>query len=241
MRGLYWLDPYDDGQAFPNPEQALSEPDGLLAAGGSLSPRRLLRAYRHGIFPWYTPGQPILWWSPDPRTVLFPERLKISRSLRKTLRKAPYRLSMDTAFAGVVQRCSEPRRGQPGTWITAEMSRAYGKLHQLGYAHSVEAWQQEELVGGLYGVAIGRVFYGESMFSRRDDASKVALAGLTAQLQRWDFAVIDCQMPTPHLISLGAEEIPRRAFIALLKHFCPLPGYYGQWQFDAWPEPSAPS
>jgi len=233
MSALPWLDPYDDGQPFPNPEHALEEPDGLLAVGGNLSPRRLLRAYRNGIFPWYSLGQPILWWSPNPRTVLFPQSLKISRSLRKTLKKAPFSVTMDSAFARVMQHCSEPRSQQPGTWITPAMSAAYKRLYQLGYAHSVETWHDGQLVGGLYGVAIGRVFYGESMFSRMNDASKVALVALCDQLQRWEFALIDCQMHTTHLISLGAEDIPRQVFLTLLRRFCPLPGPSGTWQFTA--------
>ena len=232
MSSLPWLDPYDDEQPFPNPEYALRDPDGLLALGGSLSPKRLLRAYRSGIFPWYSPGQPILWWSPDPRTVLFPERIKISRSLRKTLKRGLFSITMDTAFATVIRRCGEPRDGNPGTWISPEIRAAYGRLHQLGYAHSVETWYGAELVGGLYGVAIGRVFYGESMFSRMDDASKAALVGLTAHLQHWGFAFIDCQMHTAHLIRMGAEDIPRTLFIELLRHFCPVSGWEGAWHFN---------
>ena len=238
MSDLIWLDPHDEGQPFPDPEYALQEPDGLLAVGGSLSPKRLLSAYRKGIFPWYSAGQPILWWSPDPRTVLFPERIKVSRSLRKTLKKKLFHVTMDRNFSTVVQRCSEPRRGQKGTWITPEMGTAYNKLHQLGYAHSVETWYEDKLVGGLYGVAIGRVFYGESMFSRTSDASKIALVALTTQLQRWDFALIDCQAHTEHLVSLGAEAIPRRYFIELLERLCPLTGKQGKWHFDAWPASS---
>ncbi|MDQ2696060.1 MAG: leucyl/phenylalanyl-tRNA--protein transferase [Pseudomonadota bacterium] len=232
MSGLPWLDPYDDEQPFPTPELALREPDGLLAVGGNLSPRRLLRAYRHGIFPWYSPGQPILWWSPNPRTVLFPDRIKVSRSLRKTLRKCPFRLSMDTAFAAVIQQCAAPRRGESGTWLTPAMIAAYGQLHHLGYAHSVETWHRQELVGGLYGVAVGRVFYGESMFSLMNDASKIALVGLARQLQRWLFGLIDCQMHTAHLLSMGAEDLPRRRFLVLLDHYCPQAGRHGPWHCD---------
>jgi leucyl/phenylalanyl-tRNA--protein transferase len=233
MSALPWLDPYDDSQPFPNPEHALEEPDGLLAVGGNLSPRRLLRAYRNGIFPWYSEGQPILWWSPNPRTVLFPQCLKISRSLRKTLHKGNYSVTLDSAFAKVVHHCSESRPEQPGTWITPALSAAYKRLYQLGYAHSVETWHQGKLVGGLYGVAIGRVFYGESMFSRMSDASKVALVALCDQLQRWEFPLIDCQMHTAHLISLGAEDIPRQVFLTLLRRFCALTGPSGTWQFSA--------
>jgi len=229
---LPWLDPYNDAQPFPNPENALSEPDGLLAVGGNLSPGRLLSAYRHGIFPWYSAGQPILWWSPDPRTVLFPERIKISRSLRKTLRKKIFTLSVDQCFEAVVQHCGEPRDGEDGTWITQDMKVAYCRLHRLGYAHSVETWYRGELMGGLYGVAIGRVFYGESMFSRMSDASKVALVALAVQLKRWQFALIDCQMHTPHLLRMGAVDIPRSTFIKLLKRFCPLPVTSAEWCLD---------
>jgi len=232
MSGLPWLDPYNDAQPFPHPEQALDEPDGLLAVGGSLAPRRLLQAYRRGIFPWYSAGQPILWWSPNPRTVLLPEHIRISRSLGKTIRKGLFSLTMDAAFDTVLIRCSEPRGGEPGTWLTPEMQRAYRRLYQLGYAHSVETWHAGKLVGGLYGVAIGRVFYGESMFTRMNDASKVALVGLARQLQRWDFPLIDCQLRTPHLHSMGAVDIPRRTFLELLDRCCPLPGRTGVWRID---------
>ena len=209
-----WLPPQP---AFPPVESALREPDGpngLLAAGGDLSPERLLAAYRHGIFPWYSPGDPILWWSPDPRMVLFPAELKISRSFAKVLRNRPYEVRLDTCFARVMAECAAPRHGQPGTWISAEMQAAYTRLHELGYAHSVETWIDGELAGGLYGVALGRVFYGESMFSRVRDASKIALAHLCRHVEQRGFAVIDCQMKTEHLASLGAREIPRREFVA---------------------------
>ncbi len=230
---LPWLDPRDDGQPFPHPDRALTEPDGLLAVGGSLTPRRLLRAYRLGIFPWYSPGQPILWWSPDPRLVLLPEALKISRSLRKTLRRGQFVVSADADFAAVIVACAAPRDLESGTWITPEMNQAYNRLHRLGHAHSIEVWRQGELVGGLYGVAVGRVFFGESMFSRTSDASKVALVHLTAQLRRWDFAVIDCQVRTPHLTSLGAADIPRATFLQLLECYCALPSPVGPWRLDA--------
>lgn len=230
MSALPWLDPYNEEQPFPNPEYALTDPDGLLAVGGSLSPRRLLRAYRHGIFPWYSDGQPILWWSPDPRTVLFPDRINISRSLRKTLRKQLFNVTMDQAFEQVIDCCSQPRKGESGTWLTAEMKQAYGRLHYLGHAHSVEIWTDQTLVGGLYGVSIGRVFFGESMFSRVADASKVALVYLCKHLQRWDFALIDCQMHTAHLVRMGAQDIPRALFLELLEEFCPLSDYPpGSW------------
>ena len=230
---LTWLDPHNDNQPFPHPDRALTEPDGLLAAGGNLTPRRLLRAYRMGIFPWYSADQPILWWSPDPRLVLLPECLKVSRSLRKTLRKRVFTITADTAFEQVVAACAGPRQGEPGTWITSEMYRAYCRLHRLGHAHSIETWQQGELVGGLYGVALGQVFYGESMFSWISDASKIALVALTAQLQRWEFAVIDCQVTTAHLLSMGAVDIPRSSFLQLLERYCPQPGQPGPWRLDA--------
>ena len=230
---LTWLDPHNDNQPFPHPDRALTEPDGLLAAGGNLTPRRLLRAYRMGIFPWYSADQPILWWSPDPRLVLLPECLKVSRSLRKTLRKGLFAITADTAFEQVVAACAGPRQGEPGTWITSEMFRAYCRLHRLGHAHSIETWQQGELVGGLYGVSLGRVFYGESMFSWISDASKIALVALAAQLQRWEFAVIDCQVTTTHLLSMGAVDIPRSSFLQLLECYCPQPGQPGPWRLDA--------
>ena len=234
MSRLPWLDPYDDAQPFPHPEQALVEPDGLLAVGGNLSPRRLLRAYRNGIFPWYSPGQPILWWSPDPRTVLFTDRIKISRSLRKTINKGLFTVTLNQAFAQVIQQCGAPRSRQPpGTWITPAIARAYLRLHELGHAHSLETWHAGELVGGLYGVAIGRVFYGESMFSRMSDASKVALVTLCQQLERWRFPFIDCQLHTQHLTSLGAEDIPRALFLELLRRLCYLPGLPGTWRLEA--------
>lgn len=229
---LPWLDPRDDNQPFPPPDRALTEPDGLLAAGGSLSPRRLLRAYRVGIFPWYSPGQPILWWSPNPRLVLFPECVRIARSLRKTLRKGLFTVTADTAFDLVIAACAGPREGSPGTWITPEMHRAYCRLHRLGHAHSIETWREGELAGGLYGVAVGRVFFGESMFSLVSDASKVALVTLALQLRRWEFATIDCQVRTEHLSSLGAVDIPRASFLRLLERYCPLPGRDGAWRLD---------
>ena len=242
---LPWLDPNDDNQPFPPPCRALTEPDGLLAAGGNLSPRRLLRAYRLGIFPWYSPGQPILWWSPDPRLVLFPEAVNISRSLRKTLKKGVFTVTADTAFAAVIGACAAPRSQETGTWITSEMNRAYVRLHRLGHAHSIESWHEGQLVGGLYGVAVGRVFYGESMFSLMSDASKVALEALAAQLRRWQFTLIDCQVHTEHLSRMGAVEIPRATFLQLLERYCILPGQDGLWRLDNdlltdLPTPAAP-
>ena len=202
---------------FPPLATALSEPNGLLAVGGDLAPERLLAAYRRGIFPWYSPGEPILWWSPDPRMVLFPAEFKVSRSLGRTLRRGGYEVRLDTAFARVIAACAQtPRRGQHGTWIVPEMQAAYRRLHELGLAHSVETWVDGELVGGLYGIALGRIFYGESMFSWRSDASKIAVAHLAAYLERLGFGMVDCQMHTTHLASLGAREIPRDDFIARL-------------------------
>ena len=201
-----WLQRNDP---FPPVGKALSRPNGLLCAGADLSPERLLDAYRHGIFPWFSAGEPILWWSPDPRMVLFPEELRISRSLAKTLRRGHYEMRLDTAFPTVIHACSQPRPGQDGTWITPQMQQAYCRLHELGYAHCVETWIGGKLAGGLYGMAIGRAFYGESMFSRVTDASKIALAHLARYLECQGFAVIDCQMKTAHLASLGAREIRR--------------------------------
>ncbi len=200
---------------FPPVATALADPNGLLCAGGDLSPQRLVAAYRRGIFPWYAPGEPILWWSPDPRMVLPPADLKISRSLAKTLKNARYEIRLDSAFERVVAACAAtPRPGQSGTWISAAMQAAYLRLHGLGLAHSVETWHAGHLVGGLYGIALGRAFFGESMFSHRSDASKIALAHLCAYLATREFGIIDCQMETAHLASLGARPIPRDDFIA---------------------------
>ncbi len=235
--GPYWLEPESDPALFPDPSFALEEPDGLLAVGGDLSPARLLNAYRQGIFPWYSEGEPILWWSPDPRAVLFPEQLKISHSLKKTLRKRPFKVTLDTAFSQVIEACSESRTdkdgSQSGTWITAQMKEAYLKLHRIGFAHSVECWEGEELVGGLYGVSMGKVFFGESMFARRNDASKVGFAHLIRQLSEWKFALVDCQVHTDHLASLGAVDIPRDQFLSLLDLHCePFEVHQGQWQLE---------
>ena len=206
---------------FPPLELARSHPNGLLCAGGDLAPERILAAYRRGIFPWFSAGEPILWWSPDPRMVLFPSEFRISRSLKKTLRTGRYEVRLDSAFARVITACAQTARpGQPGTWITSEMQRAYLRLHELGRAHSVETWGKgengDELVGGLYGLAIGHMFYGESMFSLRTDASKIAVAHLARFLGKHGFGMVDCQMRTAHLASLGAREIPRREFIERL-------------------------
>ena len=198
---------------FPPVERALEQPNGLLCAGGDLSIARLLDAYRHGIFPWYSGGEPILWWSPDPRMVLFTDELKVSRSLAKSLRNKGYAVRVDTAFRRVLEGCSGPRRGDGGTWLSEDMRKAYFALHRAGHAHCFETWRDGELVGGLYGVAIGRMFYGESMFARATDASKVALVALVETLRGRGFPLIDCQMRTPLLASLGAREIPRRSFL----------------------------
>lgn len=217
---------------FPPLEAALREPNGLLAVGGDLSLERLLEAYRHGIYPWFSPGEPILWWSPDPRMVLLPDEFKISRSLARRLKRPDYEIRVDSAFAEVMRACAEPRDGQAGTWITPEMQAAYGRLHAAGHAHSVETWQGGRLVAGLYGVALGRAFFGESMFTRITDGSKLALAHLVLQLKRWDFGLIDCQMVTRHLASLGARPIARAEFRAQLDRLTAEPGRPGQWTFD---------
>ncbi|SFP72031.1 leucyl/phenylalanyl-tRNA--protein transferase [Nitrosomonas cryotolerans] len=218
--------------AFPRVEMALSKPNGLLAMGGDLSPHRLLTAYRQGIFPWFNEGEPILWWSPDPRMVLFPSELKISRSLNRTLKKGHYVVRTDSHFSQVIQSCAAPRKGQPGTWIHPEMISAYMTLHEMGLAHSVETWVNEELVGGLYGVALGKVFFGESMFSCVPDASKIAFAHLVMQLERWHFGLIDCQLKTAHLASLGAREIPRAEFSQRLCELTAYPKQPEKWYFD---------
>ena len=217
---LHLLDPDDPEAPFPPVAQAETEPNGLLAVGGDLSPRRLLNAYASGVFPWFSEGQPPLWWSPDPRTVLFPRQVKISRSLHKTLRNRPFRVTLNQAFAEVMAGCAAPRQDDEGTWITDAMFDAYLALHRLGHAHSVEVWEEQRLAGGLYGVAVGRVFFGESMFSRARDASKVALVRFARFLDARGFRLIDCQVYNPHLISLGAEEIERAAFMRLLEAWC---------------------
>jgi leucyl/phenylalanyl-tRNA--protein transferase len=226
---IHWLEPDGD---FPPVERALRRPNGLLAAGGDLSPERLLRAYRLGIFPWFSAGEPILWWSPDPRMALFPDELKIARSLAKTLRKRDFEVRADSAFEQVILACSEPRPHQPGTWITREMQAAYARLHRLGVAHSVETWRGDELIGGLYGVALGRMFYGESMFSRADNASKIALVHLVRQLQRWQFGMIDCQMNTPLLTSFGAREIRRVEFTRRMAELVNYPDVPAPWSLS---------
>jgi leucyl/phenylalanyl-tRNA--protein transferase len=224
------LDPKNPEQDFPQPSKALREPDGLLAIGGCLSINRLLNAYRHGIFPWYNPGEPILWWSPNPRLVLFPNKLIVSRSLSKTLRKNSFSVTFDQAFSAVIAACAESRKEGAGTWITADINQAYNELHRLGIAHSAEAWLNGNLVGGLYGVAMGRVFFGESMFHTRTDASKVAFVRLVEQLKAWDYQLIDCQVHTNHLTNFGAEEINRSYFAQLLDQYCDTPANKSAWR-----------
>lgn len=198
---------------FPPVHSALIEPNGLLAAGQELSPERVIEAYRQGVFPWFNPGEPVLWWSPDPRMILRPAEFKLSRSLRQRIKRGGYEIRVDRCFSRVMQYCAEPRDGQQGSWIGQAMRDVYFRLHQLGYAHSIETWMDGELAGGLYGIAIGRMFYGESMFSRRTDASKLALAHLCQRLDECGYALIDCQMETAHLASLGAYPISRATFI----------------------------
>jgi leucyl/phenylalanyl-tRNA--protein transferase len=215
---ITWLRPSDPPDAFPPVSKALVEPDGLLCAGGDLAPARLLAGYRRGIFPWFSPGQPILWWSPDPRMVLFPKELKVSRSLAKTVRNRGFRITFDTRFAEVAARCaSNGMRAFEGTWISPEMHAAYVQLHEQHYAHSVEVWRGDELVGGLYGIALGTIFFGESMFSAERDASKVALYWLVQALLSCHVRLIDCQVATEHLFSLGARLLPRAEFMAHLE------------------------
>lgn len=223
------INPNDPPDTFPPLRTALRDPNGLLSMGGDLSTARLLAAYERGIFPWYSAGQPILWWSPDPRMVLLPAEFKVSRSLGKSIRNRGYQTSFDRAFAGVMQRCGDEAVRPEGTWISTEMVAAYTKLHELGYAHSVETWRDGDLVGGLYGVALGRVFFGESMFSIATDASKVALHALVSRLRRHGYGLIDCQMETAHLASLGGRTLPRRDFVAELKRLIKNPTATGLW------------
>lgn len=208
-----------DDLHFPNAELALDEPNGLLAMGGDLAPARLLQAYRQGIFPWFSPEDPVLWWSPDPRTVLFPDKVHISHSMRKLLKKNPFEMCVNRDFKATLEACAAPRTDQQGTWITPEMQQAYLRLHGMGYAHSIETWQDGVLVGGLYGVRIGQVFFGESMFSHVDNASKVALIALCQGIDDWKLALIDCQFATEHLLRMGATPIARKTYLQLLKQY----------------------
>lgn len=229
---MFLLPPDSDELRFPPVD--LASPEGLLAVGGDLRSERLLTAYRHGIFPWYSDGQPILWWSPDPRAVFFPDRIRVSRSLRKTLRSGRFSVTMDTSFEDVISACADTglRRDETGTWITTEMQQAYTDLHREGYAHSVEVWEDGELAGGLYGLSLGRAFFGESMFHRRTDASKVALVALSRQAQAWGFLFIDAQVSSDHILRLGAVEIRRTRFMELLARALETPTRIGRWTFD---------
>lgn len=227
---LPWLD--EDDLWFPDPVSALKQPNGLLAVGGDLRPERLLQAYQLGIFPWFDADQPPLWWSPDPRMVLFPAEIHISRSMRKFLRKHPYSIQSDRDFAGVMRHCAGERRGSHGTWISTAMLDAYTTLHELGHAHSVEVWEGNTLVGGIYGIAMGQVFFGESMFSHRPNVSKLALIDLAERLPEAGYGIIDCQVANPHLESLGARNIPRSEF----RQWLPAPadiGRYGAWPYNS--------
>ena len=229
---LHLLNPNQPEEAFPSVDLAWDEPNGLLAVGGDLSLPRLKNAYSNGIFPWFGPREPIYWWSPDPRAVLFPGRIRITRSLRKTLRNKGYTVSFDRNFAAVVHACAAPRNYTAGTWITADMHEAYCRLHQAGWAHSVEVWDaQGELMGGLYGVAVGGVFCGESMFSRAADTSKIAFVALAWHLVKWGFALIDCQITNPHLVNMGSEEISRSRFLSILRNNQQTPETT-DWQVD---------
>lgn len=227
MVQIRWLDP--SIYSFPPVETALTEPNGLLAVGGDLSPERLQLAYKSGIFPWYEEDQPILWWSPDPRSVLFPDKLKLSRSLRKTLRHNLFSITFDQAFSEVIRLCAQRRSYSSGTWITKEIESAYNQLHQQGIAHSVETWFDGELVGGLYGLSMGSLFFGESMFSLKADASKIALVYLVGQLGNWGFQLIDCQIQSDHLDSLGAEDISRSQFLAYIETYIDIAPINRDW------------
>lgn len=232
MSKFPWLGENAPPQALPPADTACDEPNGLLAVGGSLEPDWLLHAYAHGAFPWYNPGDPILWWSPNPRAVLRPNELRISRSLRRRIKSGCYVVRSDTRFGDVIHECAQPRDDDAGTWITGQMSSAYTRLHAVGYAHSFETWQDEQLVGGLYGVAIGRVFFGESMFTRADDASKVAFVTAVEYLRSRHFELIDCQVPSEHLTSLGASNMGRAQFLAELEELCSTVRKPGAWTKD---------
>jgi leucyl/phenylalanyl-tRNA--protein transferase len=226
---LVWLTPDDPPQLFPPVGSALREPDGLLAAGGDLSPERLLAAYQQGIFPWYDEGQPLLWWSPNPRCVFQKGDLHVSRRMRRELRRSTAEVRFNTAFADVIRACAAPRRYEQGTWITDDMIEAYERLHRAGWAHSIEVWQDGALIGGLYGLVIGRAVYGESMFSLRSNASKIALLALDRMLSDGTFGIIDCQVQSSHLLSLGATAISRSSFVEMLGRLCAIPGAFKDW------------
>ncbi|MCX7514208.1 leucyl/phenylalanyl-tRNA--protein transferase [Frateuria sp. STR12] len=228
MIRLPLLDPLSP-ERFPDARQALTEPNGLLAFGGDLSPRRLLAAYEHGIFPWFGPGEPLLWWSPDPRCVFDTATLRANRSLRRALAGKDWRVTVDQAFVRVMHACAAPRPGQPGTWIGSSIIDAYAALHSQGHAHSVEVWEGEVLIGGLYGVGVGRLFCGESMFSAHSGGSKLALVALATLLREWGFPLLDAQVSNPHLLGLGAREIPREAFLAQVRKLVAEPFDAAQW------------
>ncbi len=219
---LCWLDQGCPPDSFPPLESALSEPDGLLAAGADLTPERMLYAYRHGIFPWYDDGQPVLWWSPDPRTVIEPDKLHVSRSLARRLRRCGWTWTVSRRFSDVVEACAEPRKGQAGTWITNDMKAAYQLLHKADFARSIEIWEHDELIGGIYGLCIDRVFFGESMFSRATDASKAAIVALCHEMHATGMPLLDCQVHSSHLATLGAKSMARSEFSALLRQICAL-------------------
>jgi leucyl/phenylalanyl-tRNA--protein transferase len=228
---IVWLSPTDAPDAFPDIESALNEPDGLLAAGGDLNSERLLAAYSNGIFPWYDNGQPILWWSPDPRCILRPADYHVAKRLRSTGRRSSLRLSFNRAFGEVIHACAAGRKSQQGTWITDDMIAAYEILHAEGWAHSVEVWDSDRLVGGIYGLVIGKIFFGESMFSQETNASKFAMLGLCQQLLENDFALLDCQVVSEHLLTLGATTMPRAEFASTLRRSC-----QPVTRFEHWPE-----
>ena len=229
MTQIVWLSSDDPPEAFPRVSAALREPNGLLAAGGDLAPERLLYAYTHGIFPWFEKGQPPLWWSPDPRCVLAPQNFHCSRRLRQYIKRSELSISFNQGFAAVIRACRAGREHIPGTWITDEMEQAYTTLYELGWAHSVEIWNGTDLAGGLYGIAIGRVFFGESMFSHLANASKIAMLGLCLQLDQRDFELLDCQVVSPHLFSLGARQIGRQDFADQLAVACNPPVKTADW------------
>lgn len=229
---LYWLDPADPHGRFPDPSLALEQPNGLLAMGGDLSAQRLRRAYAEGIFPWYNPEESILWWSPDPRAVFRTDRIHVSRRFARSLRKADYAVTLDRDFSGVLAGCASARKRNPGTWLGAEMRAAYHRLFQSGDAHSVEVWREGRLIGGMYGVAMGRVFFGESMFSTEENASKIALVWLTRQLLDWGFPLIDGQVGSPHLYRMGAVDMPRSEFIAEVRRLRNQSSPATPWRFE---------
>ncbi len=235
MSRITWLGPDDPADAFPPVDSALNEPDGLLAAGGDLNSERLLYAYRNGIFPWYDDGQPVLWWSPDPRCVMRPGDFRLSRRERRYIRQSADVLRCNTAFSDVIRACAGPRRSQQGTWITGDMVRAYERLHAEGWAHSVEVWRDDRLVGGLYGIAIGRVFFGESMWSAEPNTSKSALLYIARRMDAGDLGLLDCQVLSQHLVRMGATVIPRCEFLDILEPLCEPATRFENWPGDPIP------